>query len=195
MLSRAAIVIAGSPGTGKSSISEELSKLSGYPGFGLSELAIERGYIQYYDEQRRTYVIDEDSLVKGLTELVEKSKTPVIIHTHYPEIIPPSLVLAAFVLRTNPLILEKRLEARGWDRRKIYENAMAEALGVVAHNALEAFGPQKVYEIDTSYSTPREVAERIYSVIRGEGYIEPGIRIDWLEVLEPEVITRYSSYE
>ncbi len=190
-----AIVIAGTPGTGKSSVSEELSKLTGYPRLGLSEFAIERNLVLYFDEDRKSYVVDEAALVKTVSELVEGSPTPVIIHTHYPEVLPPSLVSRAFVLRTHPVILERRLETRGWDRKKVYENVMAEILGVVAYNALNAFGPDKVYEIDTSGTTPREAAEKVYRILKGELLVEPGIRIDWLTVLDPELVTRYGSYE
>jgi adenylate kinase len=116
------------------------------------------------------------------------------VHTHYPEIIPPELVEKVFILRTHPLILEKRLLEKGWHRRKVNENVMAEILGVVAYNAINVFGEMKVYEIDTSNAKPEEVAEMICRAIRGEVELKPGVKIDWLGQLEVEEVVRFEDY-
>jgi adenylate kinase len=189
-----AIIIAGTPGTGKTSITRLLVEKCGLQAVNLSDLAIEKGFIQYYDAERNTYVIDEEKLIDYLENMLRELEGHLVIQTHYPEIIPSDLVEAVFILRTNPLILEKRLMERNWSKRKINENVMAEILGVIAYNAVEAFGADKVYEIDTSNTKPEEVANLICSVIRGHTMLEPGVRIDWLSILPPEEVFRFENY-
>lgn len=188
------IVIAGTPGTGKTSITRILSDKCGLKALNLSELAIEKGFITMYDEARNTYVINEEKLAQYIQELSRNIEDYVVIQTHYPEIIPGELVEKTFILRTHPLILEKRLVERRWSKRKVNENVMAEILGVVASNAVSVFGEDKVYEIDTSETKPEEVADLICSTIRGFTKLKPGVRIDWLTVLKPEEVLRFEDY-
>lgn len=187
-------MISGTPGTGKSTIAKLVGEKCKLEVTGLSELAIEKGYILYYDEKRNTYVVDEDKLVDHLKTECETTTELKVIHTHYPEIVPRELVYMVFVLRTNPIILEKRLMDRGWSRRKINENVMAEILGVVAFNAVNTFGENIVYEIDTTSIDPERAADLICSVIRGDLKLEPGVKIDWLGVMEPGEVARFEEY-
>lgn len=188
------IVVAGTPGTGKSTISALIRERCGYEVVNLSQVAIERGFIQYYDDKRVTYVIDEEKLVGYLRDEASRFTGYRIIQTHYPEIIPRELVTMVFVLRTNPLVLEKRLLERGWNRAKVNENVMAEILGVVAHNARSVFGDDVVYELDTTDADPVSIAETICQAIKGLRILEPAMRIDWLSVLAPEEVARFEEY-
>ncbi|MCC6043655.1 MAG: AAA family ATPase, partial [Desulfurococcaceae archaeon] len=114
-------MIAGTPGTGKSTVTRLLSEKCSVRAINLSELALEKGFILTYDQDRKTYVVDEDKLVNYLRGLASET-SGIVVNTHYPEIIPPDLVDKVFILRAHPLILEKRLSSRNWDRRKINEN-------------------------------------------------------------------------
>ncbi|MEL9909501.1 MAG: adenylate kinase family protein [Desulfurococcus sp.] len=189
------IVVAGVPGTGKTSVSRELASLTGFQLIELGRYALERGLVTGFDNERGSYVIDEDALSREVSMLAGSSEGYIIVSTHYPEILDPSVVEKVFVLRTHPLVLEKRLESRGWDRRKINENVMAEILGVVSYNALTVFGEEKIYEIDTSNTTPGEVAGLIANALSNKTVIPSGIRIDWLSVLSAEELSRFESYE
>ncbi|WP_276814880.1 adenylate kinase family protein [Desulfurococcus amylolyticus] len=189
------IVVAGVPGTGKTSVSRELASLTGFQLIELGRYALERGLVTGFDDERGSYVIDEDALSREVSMLAGNSEGHIIVSTHYPEILDPSVVEKVFVLRTHPLVLEKRLESRGWDRRKINENVMAEILGVVSYNALTVFGEEKIYEIDTSNTTPGEVAGLVADILSNKIVIPPGIRIDWLSVLSAEELSRFESYE
>lgn len=193
VLLKKVVIVAGTPGTGKSSICSKLAEICGLRVVNLSQLAVEKGFVVMYDKLRNTHVIDEERLAEYVVELV-KSSNSIVIQTHYPEVIPKNIVDIVFILRTHPLILEKRLIERGWSRKKINENVMAEILGVVAINALTAFGEDRVFEIDTSDTKPEEVANLMCSVIRGATRLEPGIKIDWLTALSPEEVIRFENY-
>ncbi|MEM0368835.1 MAG: adenylate kinase family protein [Desulfurococcaceae archaeon] len=188
------IIVAGTPGTGKTTVARAISEKCGLRIINLSELAMEKGYITAYDESRSTYIIDEDKLVNDILNLAKSSEEHVLVQTHYPEIIPRDIVDRVFILRTHPLILEKRLLERGWSRRKINENVMAEILGVVASNAVNAFGSELIYEIDTSSTKPEDVAELICLAVNGLVKLEPGVKIDWLTMLSPEEVFKFEDY-
>jgi len=188
-------VLAGTPGTGKKSVAAKLAEQCGVLVVNLSSLVLERGMVIAYDQERDSYIIDEERVVGFIEEYVSRLSGEVVFTTHYPEILPKNIVHAVFILRTHPLVLEERLLNRGWSRRKVDENVMAEILGVVAYSALEVFGEERVYEIDTTTKRPEEVAEAICRAIRGEMALEPGVRIDWLSQLPLDVIKRFESYE
>ncbi|MEM4528775.1 MAG: adenylate kinase family protein [Desulfurococcaceae archaeon] len=185
------IVVAGTPGTGKSSVARSLREKCGLISIDLSSFAVENNLVIGLDEKRQSYIVDEAKLVNKLHEYIEGINGDVVIHTHYPEILPPWMVHKVFVLRTHPLKLDERLKARGWDRRKICENVMAEILGIVAYNVIETFDVDNMYEIETTNTTPEEVADLICGVINGRSSLVPGIKIDWLTDLPFDVIKIY----
>lgn len=189
------LVVAGVPGTGKTSVARELASLTGFPLVELGSYAVEKGLVAGFDAETGSYVIDEDALSREVSALAESVEGRLIVSTHYPEILEPDVVEKVFVLRAHPLVLAERLESRGWGRRKINENVMAEILGVVSYNAVEAFGEGKVYEVDTSNTSPGEVARLIVGVLEGRVNLAQGIRIDWLPILPPEVLSRFDNYE
>ncbi len=192
---RIVIVIAGTPGTGKTSVAKLLAERIGGIHIDVSEFAVRNRLYREYEEERDTYIIDEDRVLKALINMVKESDKSVIIDTHYPEILPRDLVDYIILLRTHPLVLEERIRrSKDWSARKIRENVMAEILGVVAINVLEKFGEDRVYEIDTSDLSVEEVADLVVDIIRGAGKTKPGVRIDWLEKLPREIIEKYGEY-
>ncbi len=189
------IVITGTPGTGKTSIAKRLAEILGGIHIDVSEYVLKHKLYTEYDEPSRTYIIDEEKVTERLKKLIKESDKSVIIDTHYPEILPDELIDYVFLLRTHPKILEERIRReKKWHERKIKENIMAEILGVVASNILEAFQHDKIYEIDTSNKSVDEVVSIILDVIRGVKRIEPGVRIDWLEKLSSDIIREYGEY-
>lgn len=189
-----AIIITGTPGTGKTSVASVLAKLLGVKHIDLSSYAIEKGFIIEYDAERHTYVIDEERLVKKIVKIIKNMPGYIIIDTHYPEIIPCELIEYVFVLRTHPRVLEERLRRKGWPDRKVKENVMAEILSVVLSNIMNTCSNVRIYEIDTTNRDPVEVAEEILGIIKGVKKPSSRVRIDWLSVLPQEEIAYYENY-
>ncbi len=183
------VVIAGVPGTGKTTVARRLAEALGYLHIDLTELALREKLYLEYDEERMSYVIDEERLVERVLSIVERHGKAVI-DTHYPEILPPMLPRMVFVLRLHPMLLEERLRRRGWPWRKIKENIEAEILGVVTYNALERFGEDRVYEIDTTGRGVDEIVGEIMDVMR-RGPGRQRIFVDWLSRLDMDVLSRY----
>ncbi len=184
----AVIVVTGTPGTGKTSVARELARRLGALHIDLSKYVIEEGLYIDYDVERASFIIDEEKVIDRIKELISKHDN-IVIDTHYGEIAPPELVDKVIVLRTDPEELEKRLLEKGWWWEKIRENIEAEILSVCTHNAIEVFGEEKVYEVDTTGKTIEQVLEEIMEILEGKGI--PGLRYDWLAIKPLEKIEKY----
>ncbi len=183
------IIVTGTPGTGKTSVSRLLAEKLGCIHLDVSRYVIENRMYVSYDEERQSYVIDEDRVREAIKKLVETSKC-IIIDIHYPELLDflqPDIVI---ILRTAPEILERRLKPRNWPENKVKENIMAEILGVPTANALSIVGSDKIYEIDTTDREPEEVVRIVLEDIL-EGKAKPGPKIDWLSRMSPDELIKY----
>ncbi len=178
-----AIVIGGSPGTGKTEVAKVLGSLLSVEIISMGEIAKEHGCISEMDLRRDTGVIDEDCLVMAIIDVLEKKKGRVIVEGHYVDLVPSREVEMVFILRTHPESLKERLELRKYSKAKIAENVEAEVIGVCQMDAIDAFGEQSVIEVDTTGKSAMEVADRILSIINGA---EEHQRIDWMKMLEDE---------
>jgi len=185
------IVIAGTPGVGKTTVSSILARKLNAVHVDLSRLALEKNLTLYYDEERESYVIDEEKLVNEVLKLASVHER-LIIDTHYPEILPKDFVDVVIVLRLKPSILEKRLLAKNWPLKKVRENVLAELLSVVTVNAIEKFGAEKVFEIDTSGMSVENVVEKVLEILSNPDKHERGFRVDWLTLLPIDEVAKYS---
>ncbi len=131
------IALTGTPGVGKTSVAQELSKRLNLDHIEITKIASEWGAVLEKDEE--SLVVDEDILRENLENLDN-----IIIDSHFAEIFDVDLV---FVLRCEPKILYERLKERGYSEKKVKENVMAEILDYCLVNALEYHEPEKVFEI------------------------------------------------
>jgi len=181
------IVIQGCPGTGKTTISERLSKILNAKHIDLSKLVIEEKLFIDFDVERGSYIPDMDLLLKKINKLISESDSLLIIEGHYADVVPPQYVYKAFVLRMHPSELEKRLEKKGWSKRKIHENILAEMLNSCLISALEVYGDDKVIEIDVTNKETDEIIKEILDALSKKNY-KTNKYIDWLKILEEEGI-------
>ena len=158
--------ITGTPGTGKSSVADELA-LRGYPVVRLAETV--KGYIVGKDSERDTRIIDEDRWARGFTPVEG------FVEGHLAHLLPCDLVV---VLRCRPDRLLARLRERGYGEEKCRENAEAEALDVTLIETLEEHDPGHVLELDTTGLSTGRVADLIADFVGGR--IPPSHGgIDW----------------
>ena len=176
------LIVAGTPGVGKSTFARALAAELGCGVIEPSSIAVERSLGVPDPERPGTLIIDEARLVEAVKESVRPPCS--LIVTHYPglfleddEIYQRAAAVA--LLRANPVLLASRLEARGWPRRKVLENAMAEALGVVAEELADY--EDMVFEVDT---TGMDVNGSLNAFLDKLETWDVGIRTDWLALDE-----------
>jgi adenylate kinase len=186
------IIISGTPGTGKTSISVKICKLINADLISLNELAITNNTTVGYDDSRETYIIDEGKLVKLVKKSIKQYKSQdidyLIIESHFSDIIPKEFIDIAIVLRCDPDTLLKRLENRNYNTRKIIENIQTEILGNCVNFLINKNLDIPVLEIDTTQKSIEEIAEIIINlIINGKNYESYKVgKIDWLEKLFQE---------
>ncbi|MFX1486743.1 MAG: adenylate kinase family protein [Promethearchaeota archaeon] len=185
MMSRKAVVISGSPGTGKSTLANSLAGHFRVEFIDISKLAEETGLIIGMDKQRETKIADTDRLVHYLVHRIFSAESGIILEGHYADIVPSEYVSTVIVLRTSPEVLNLKLGKRGWKASKIAENVQAEILSVCLVNALRAYNEEIIYEVDTTNLTPQETFNEVLKILSGEKACEYRVgSINWLESLE-----------
>lgn len=176
---RKVILLTGVPGVGKTTIAALLSERLKGVHVNLSELALAEGLVTGYDSIRKTSIVDLERMTTRLMEIIREGRDPLVIEGHFSQdVVSPERVSNVFVLRRAPWRLKDELESRGYNPEKVKENVEAELLDVCLVEAIEAYGKEKVCELDTTDVEANEIIETITAVLRGERSCEIGI--DWL---------------
>lgn len=154
------IGITGTPGTGKTTISEALDE----DVIDLKEYAQEQGL----GEEKKLFEVDVPAVNNSLPE-------EFWIEGHLAHRLDLDFCI---VLRTNPKVLENRLEERGYSDEKVRENVEAEAMDIILS---EASQKTKVYEVDTTEKNVERVADEIRDAV--ENRKEKTGVVDWTDFL------------
>jgi len=180
------IVITGTPGVGKTEVSQLLSKRLNASHLDLNRIVKEEGLTLGIDKERKSQIADLKRLAGRVQELIKESSEDIIIEGHYvSEVVPPKLVSYVFVLRRDPDLLKADLERKEFGKQKASENISAEILGICLSEALNAYGLKRVCEIDTTNKRVESIVEEIIHVLDGEEKPSVG-KVDWLGKLERE---------
>ncbi len=187
-LDRLVILIIGTPCVGKTSVARLLASRINAVYVNLTELATKNNFITGVDEKRGgSLVIDETRLRKAVIRLMhEANEQNIVVDGHYAaSIIPRDLVTCAFVLRRDPIELRDFMEKAGFSGNKLWENLASEILDICLVDALNAYGEEKVCEIDVTAKSVEDAVEEILAIINGFKKCRIGV-VDWLGKLESE---------
>lgn len=163
------IALTGTPGTGKSTVAEELQR-RGYRIIHVNDTI--GPYVLENDEELDTRIVDTEQWID------EFPPFDGIVEGHLSHLLPADKVI---LLRCRPDILKSRLIERGYRTEKVAENVEAEMLDVLLVESLEEHAPEKIYEIDATVMSVPEVADMIERIITGDVPPAHGI-VDWLSV-------------
>jgi adenylate kinase len=183
---RRVILVTGTPGVGKTTVSHSLVSKLDAVYISLAELVERERLISGVDKARGTLIADTDRVSKRMQEIIKSSECDVIVDGHYAvDVVPTKDVHMVFVLRRDPSELKNVMENRGFKERKLWENLAAEILDVCLWDAVSVCGSDKVCEIDVSGKRIEEVVEDIILMLEGRKKCQVGI-VDWLGKLEGE---------
>lgn len=186
-MSKRVIVVTGTPCVGKTSVARLLtSKLDAFY-VNLTELALHENLISSNDKERGSIIVDENRMQRKIREIVENcDKSEVIVDGHYAvSVVPKELTTHVFVLRRDPLELQKFMKQCGFSGRKLWENLASEILDVCLCDALNVYENGKVCELDVSGKSVEEIVCEILDVWNGSKECLVGA-VDWLGKLESE---------
>jgi adenylate kinase len=187
-LEKIVILITGTPCVGKTSVARLIASKLNAVYVNLTELAVKNNFVLGADEKRGgSLIVDERRLKKAIVKLVnDAGEKSVVIDGHYAaSVVPKKLVTYAFVLRRNPIELRSFMEKAGFSGNKLWENLASEILDVCLVEALNAYGKEKVCEIDVSSKSVEDAAADILAILKGSKKCRVGV-VDWLGKLESE---------
>jgi len=140
------IIVTGSAATGKTTIAKKLAKEKNYKYIDLNSLIKKHKLYDFYNKSLKTYEVDTKKLNKFLIDLIETSKSNLIIDSHLSHYLPKKYVNLCIVTKCNLKELKKRLQKRKYSKNKIRENLDAEILDTCLIEAKK----HKIKIIDTS---------------------------------------------
>ncbi len=186
------IIISGTPGCGKTSVANELSKLIDAKIISLNELAVSDDFSFEYDKERKTYIVDFKIFLPYILKKIKiiKINDPkfLIIESHFSDIIPNKLINYVFILRCDPDELTKRLKKKDYNLDKITENVQSEILGNCVNYLVQKKIKKPIFEIDTTNLNIESVAKTINDILFAKIEVKNYNlgKIDWLEKLFQE---------
>ncbi|MFX1288030.1 MAG: adenylate kinase family protein [Promethearchaeota archaeon] len=186
------LIISGTPGTGKTTISNKISRFIDAKVISLNELAISENLIEKYDTKRETSVINDKKLINFIIETIEynKKENPefLIFESHFSDIVPEQYIDFVIILRCDPDELHNRLKRRGYKKEKVRENVQSEILGNCVNYFMNKPLNTPILEIDTSKMSIESITKTIVKILTKKIDLKDFYvgKIDWLEKLFQE---------
>lgn len=149
------IVVSGTPGTGKTTLSKKLAKKLQFHYIDTNKIISRYKLSEGYDRKRKTNIIDVNKLNKKLIHEIENYKKSkkyngIIIDSHLSHYLPKKYVDFCIITKCGISELNKRLKRKGFHKEKIRENLQAEIFDVCYNEALTR--KHKIISIDTAKS-------------------------------------------
>jgi adenylate kinase len=142
-----AIIVTGTPGTGKTTIAKLIAKKYKLKYVDTNKIIKLNKLILRYDKKLQTNIVDHKKLAKILVQMIKKNNN-LVIDGHLSHYIPNKYVDLCVVTKCDIKILKKRLEKRKYNFEKIRENLDCEIFDVILNEAIEL--RHNIYVIDTS---------------------------------------------
>jgi len=142
------IIVTGSVGTGKTSLSKKLAKKLNYKYIDVNKLVEKNKISSGYDRKRKCKIIDVKKLNIVLVDLIKNSKKNLIIDSHLSHYLPKKYVDLCIVTKCEIKELTKRLKKRRYNKNKMKENVECEIFDICLNEAKDA--KHNILVIDTT---------------------------------------------
>ncbi len=157
------IIITGTPGTGKTTVTQLLSDKINAKLISINSLLEDYDLNLGVDEVRGYKIVDVESMIPIVDEIKHKYLDEILIFEgHLAQDYPGADKVV--ILRCDPKILKERLSSRNWSDKKVHENVSAEILGICSQESFDTYG-DIIQEVDTSEATPDEIVNILINII------------------------------
>jgi len=122
------ILVTGVPGSGKTTLTEELSKRLKCRKVSITDLVVSKKFYVDVEEDecgKPLYVVDMDKL----EEFVNGLEGCAVVEGVVVDFVPPERVRKVIYLQAPPSVLIERMESKGYCKEKICSNLEAELVG------------------------------------------------------------------
>lgn len=143
------ILVTGVPGTGKTTFAPAVAERFGLRFVDINKLIVEHKLHEGYDNQYKSFVLDEEKLLDELEELFDQEAPEggLVIDYHACEFFPERWFDLVLVLRCSNTVLFDRLKARNYAEKKLRDNLECEIFGTVAEEAEDAYKTGVVHQL------------------------------------------------
>ncbi|XP_057546105.1 adenylate kinase isoenzyme 6 homolog [Amaranthus tricolor] len=131
------ILITGTPGTGKTTMSSALAEAAQLRHVNIGELVKEKNLHDGWDEELDCHIINEDLVCDELEDMMEEGG--IIVDYHGCDFFPERWFDRVVVLQTENSILYDRLSKRGYTGSKLSNNIECEIFQVLLEEAKDSY--------------------------------------------------------
>ncbi|KAK6926828.1 hypothetical protein RJ641_008547 [Dillenia turbinata] len=153
------ILVTGTPGTGKTTMSSALAEATQLRHVNVGELVRQKNLHDGWDQEFDCYVINEDLVCDELEDMMEEGG--VIVDYHGCDFFPERWFDRVVVLQTDNTVLYDRLARRGYTGAKLSNNVECEIFQTILEEAKSSYAEDIVVSTksDTVEDITRNVAE------------------------------------
>lgn len=140
------ILITGTPGTGKTTLSKELASVLGLRHISVSDFAKEHNLLADHNQQQNFHYMHEDDVLDQLEPLMTEGA--ILLEHHSCDWFPQRWIQMVVVTTATTEALYDRLTARNYVESKVRENVQAEIMMVCKEEAVQSYPDIKLIELD-----------------------------------------------
>ena len=180
------IIVSGTPGVGKHTISIELSRLLNRIAIlDINKVILSENLLTPSSYGNEVNIEKTYNSLKLILSTKEYDDAIIVGHLA-PYVVDPLLVDFIIILRRSPYELKKIYEIRSYSKKKIYDNIVSEILGIVSYDFLKKFNKKDISEIEINENVlPCVSAQKIIDMYGNKNLREFGI-IDWLPLIQSD---------
>jgi len=180
------IIVSGTPGVGKHTISIEISRLlNGIPILDINRVVLSENLLTPSACGNEVNIEKTFNSLKLILSANEYDDSIIVGHLA-PYVVDPLLVDFIIILRRSPYELKKIYEIRSYSKKKIYDNIVSEILGIISYDFLKKFNKKDISELEINENVlPYVSAQKIVDMHANKNLREFGI-IDWLPVIQSD---------
>ncbi|PAV59402.1 hypothetical protein WR25_03527 [Diploscapter pachys] len=161
------ILITGTPGTGKSTLAEQLADKFKFDFIEIGKIVKDFKIYTAYDEEYQSHVLDEEKLLDHIEDRMDSDSGGVVVDYHGSDFFPERWFDFVIVLRCANAILFDRLKARGYNDFKVRENVECEIFGSLLEEARDAYPEERIHELRSEGPTDlQKNIEKITELVR-----------------------------